>query len=736
MNSPPGAQRKPDVGARQRPKPLAGAGRPGPHCDCLPAMDSFHTQHAPFGAFASFTLGLLDAPGGFGQSLGGPPRQNVYIGVRQAPDQPWRMLPFFEPKASTESAFLGAGAPTAGADAGNFETLHPPRFRRSLGWASDRWLLGPLVFKLCTPFGRVPDPSTLDPTAARLHFAPLVCGYLEYDNTHSEEPVEVMFGVGLSDRPWRPLADAAAPFHGFAAGRDFADATPPSPEITARQGFSPFTDRSRDATGLHRLGSESALLFTIPAHQKRVYPLVLAFFRAGPVTTGLECDYFYTRHFTGLEDVLAHGFAHHAHYLALAAQRDTELLGSKLSRDQQFLLLQATHSYLGSTQLLACAGRPLWCVNEGEYRMLNTLDLTVDHLFWELEWHPWTVRNTLDLFVERYSYRDTVHAPDGRTADGGLAFAHDMGVADQFSPAGRSSYECRGLTGCFSHMTSEQLLNWIVCAVCYAQKTGDHAWLAAQRRVLTECVSSLHHRDDPDPAKRDGLIKWDSDRCGPHGAEITTYDSLDASLGQARHNLYLGVKTLAAWLLLERAFHRLGEAAAANDAGATADRLAATLSLRFETDTGVFPAVFEGGNHSRILPAIEGLVYPLYLGMTAVLTPGGRFGLLLEQLGQHVTHALQPGVCLDSSSGGWKLSSTSHNTWFSKIAIAQYVIRKLFPHALNPQARNADAVHARWQKQPGCGAFAMCDQIHSATGAAIGSRYYPRGVTTILWLQE
>jgi hypothetical protein len=30
----------------------------------------------------------------------------------------------------------------------------------------------------------------------------------------------------------------------------------------------------------------------------------------------------------------------------------------------------------------------------------------------------------------------------------------------------------------------------------------------------------------------------------------------------------------------------------------------------------------------------------------------------------------------------------------------------------------------------------MCDQINSETGVTCGSRYYPRGVTTILWLRE
>jgi hypothetical protein len=253
--------------------------------------------------------------------------------------------------------------------------------------------------------------------------------------------------------------------------------------------------------------------------------------------------------------------------------------------------------------------------------------------------------------------------------------------------------------------------------------------------VLLACADSLHQRDNPNPKKRDGLLKHDSDRVG-HGAEITTYDSLDVSLGQARNNLYLGVKTLGAWVLLEKTFAGLGDKKAAADAAATADLLARTLATKFEPDTGFFPAVFEKDNHSRILPAVEGFVYPLFLGYKDATDLNGRFAPLFRQLRQHISQALQPGICLDATSGGWKMSSTSTNTWFSKIALAQHVIRSLFPEAMNAAAHAADRVHANWQRTPGCGRDAMCDQIRSDTGISCGSRYYPRGVTAWLWLRE
>jgi hypothetical protein len=693
---------------------------------------NYHTQHSPFGAFASFTIGLHHSPGGFGIALGAPANQNIYAGFR-VKNGIWNLLPFFRETKSLAAAFTTdqiepveeIAAPAA------YRRLNADDFTRRLGWASDTWASDRFSFSIFSPFDHVPDEQSLSAFVT----APVIAAELEYDNTNGGEEVEVIFGMNETAQPSRPLPDVAPRLSGFATGRRYGYASGPAEGLRAVQGHTVLSPSPAFSDGFQRIGGESALILRIPAGAKARLPLALGFYEAGIVTTGLDCRYYYTRHFSSLEEVLAFGLERHADYVALAQKRDAELAASNLSGDQRWLIAQATHSYLGSSQLLDHDGAPLWNVNEGEYRMINTFDLTVDHLFFELQWHPWAMRNALDLFVARYSYRDTLQWSGGAKAEGGISFTHDMGVTNQFSPPGLSSYECTGLHGCFSHMTMEQLVNWVLCAVSYAMKTGDHAWLRASRETLLACKESLEHRDDPDPARRTGILKWDSARCGG-GSEITTYDSLDESLGQARNNLYLAVKTLAAWLLLECAFDQLGLPDPARDSAATADKLAKTLTDQFEIGTGFFPAVFEKGNRSRILPAIEGLVFPLYLGMDAALARDGRFAKLLDQFEQHMTNALQPGICIDARSGGWKLSSTSCNTWMSKIGIAQHVTRRLFPNALSDAARSADRVHAGWQQNPGCGAMAMCDQIQSQTGVAIGSKYYPRIVTAILWMSE
>jgi xylan 1,4-beta-xylosidase len=708
---------------------------------------NFHSHHAPFGAFASFTVGLIDSPGGFGQSLSRPHqvKQNVYVGFRKEPANAralasrWSLLPFMTPPQVAETAYLGENAPPPPKPGeAPWVALAPSAYKRTLGAATDTWSADSerFGFSLLTPVDHVPDPRGLKRADARRLLAPVVTGWIEYDNREGSVPVQLIFGIGDPERPLRPLADSGSPLAGFSGGPSYGYATRAGRDVELRQGFDVFLPKFKDHRGLHVIGGESALVFTVPAGKRKRFPLSLGFYEEGTVTTGLPAKYAYTRWFSNLEDVLEHGLAEHANYARLAVARDRELERSRLDADQRFLLAQSIHSYQGCTQLLWNDEGPLWMVNEGEYRMINTFDLTVDHLFYELEWQPWAVRDTLDLFVNRYAYTDQVRNGTPKLYPGGISFTHDMGVMNHFTPAGRSSYECDGLHGCFGHMTMEQLLNWVLCAVTYAEKTGDIAWLRSRRDTLLACAESMHRRDHPNPKKRDGILKHDSSRCGLNGAEITTYDSLDVSLGQARNNLYLAVKTLGAWVLLEKAFARLRMKEATADAHATADLLARSIEQKFEADTGFFPAVFENENRSRILPAVEGFVYPLYLGYDDAIDPKGRFGPLLALLRQHITQALQPGVCLDSKSGGWKISSTSSNTWFSKIALAQYVVRRLFPEAMNRAARGGDRVHADWQRQPGCGRDAMCDQIISTNGESCGSRYYPRGVTAWLWLAE
>jgi len=87
---------------------------------------------------------------------------------------------------------------------------------------------------------------------------------------------------------------------------------------------------------------------------------------------------------------------------------------------------------------------------------------------------------------------------------------------------------------------------------------------------------------------------------------------------------------------------------------------------------------------------------------------------------------------------GIKLSSTSDNSWMSKIALMQYVAREVLrldesDARVHDIFSAADRAHVRWQTD-GAGFWGCSDQF--VNGVARASRYYPRLIAAALWLTE
>ncbi|MGN7455680.1 glycoside hydrolase family 52 protein [Paenibacillus pasadenensis] len=692
----------------------------------------YNAHHAPIGAFASFTLGYPGAKGGLGLELGRPADQNVYIGLQSRDGSRYEALPFYgalgDEAARYDVEKKGAGGPSL---------LQPFAFAeigRSLSAGEDVWEAGDLTFRILSPVRPVPDPAAASEEELKAALVPAVFAELTVDNTAGRIPRRAFFGYEGNDpySAMRPVEGDG--FSGVGQGRITAIAAPHAPGVRTGFGFS----MESILTARHEqhltfgLGGTGALLLDTPAGERRTFRFAVCFYRGGIATSGLDASYLYTRWFGRIEDVAAYALEHYEELAASCRAAEARWSGDGLSADQRFMLDHAIHSYYGSTQLLDVDGEPMWIVNEGEYRMMNTLDLTADQLFFELELNPWTVRNELDWFVKRYSYRDTVRFPgDAEEHPGGIAFTHDMGVANVFSPPGRSAYELAGIDGCFSYMSHEELVNWLCCALVYLEQTGDREFLERALPVLQDGLESMLRRDHPDPSLRNGLMGLDSSRTDG-GAEITTYDSLDVSLGQSRNNIYMAGKCWAVYVALEKRLAAEGLAGLAAEAGAQADRAAATIAAQLN-DRGYIPAVIGENNDSRIIPAIEGLVFPYFTGARDALDPNGRFSVYLAALRTHLATVLQEGTCL-FPDGGWKLSSTSDNSWLSKIYLCQFIAREILGLPWEEQGAAADAAHAAWLKHPELSYWAWSDQI--LAGEIIGSKYYPRGVTAILWLRE
>ncbi len=266
-------------------------------------MNLSPTPHAPLGANVSFNLGPASAPAGFALPTVAPVAQNVLIGCRPSCEEPWSLLPFFTP-------------PTDGP-----QPLPKGRFGRFLGWAGDKWMIGPLVLKLATPFA-----LSTDPDGEKLRYAPVVCGYLEYDNTHSDTTAELVFGL---DGGASQIANEY--LMGFSFGSTHGYATTVSAEVEPRIGVGVFGTDFPELTALH---------FAVRPNARRIFPLVLGFYQAG---------FHYTQWFRDLPAVLAHGLAEHTRYLAIADARDAEFMRSALPFAAKPSAAHAVRAWLAGT---------------------------------------------------------------------------------------------------------------------------------------------------------------------------------------------------------------------------------------------------------------------------------------------------------------------------------------------------------------------------------------------------
>lgn len=700
--------------------------------------NQFNAHHSPVGAFATFTLGLPGPHGGFGLELGAPACQSVYLGVEDESGA-FHALPFFE--HVDQSVALEDFVRMDQGDEIKWAPLHaidPKDLERDYQLCSDKWSTPLLNFTLYSPAWPLPEPGHREDALLPLMLIPAVFAELTIDNRNSQREKRAFFGYKPDNRHDHMHEVQALREEGIAAlanGSAYGLATTyPNAETAMAFAIEEILgEPNRDRSHFNN-GTLGVIECRIPPGELVTIPFVLGFYRGGTVTTGLGGRYFYTRFYDNLEQVFRRGLRGFSQYTSAALEMDKLLEESSLSPEQRFHIAHSVHSYYGSTQLLDVQSHPFWVVNEGEYRMMNTLDLTADHVFYEMRMHPWTTRNVLENFLRHYSYYDEVRLTgSSETFPGGISFCHDMGVMNNFTPRGQSCYEVPGKKGCFSYMTHEELVNWIACASVYYAHSSDQAWIQEHAPVFNDCLTSLLNRDNPVAAERSGIMGADSTRC-EEGSEITTYDSLDTSLGQARANTYLAVKTWAAYLGLERILEALDYERGAATCREQAQRIAESMVNAVRTD-GTIPAVLEGDSPSVIIPIVEGLAFAWYSGRDDVFLADSPYDDFLNALQVHVEAVLlSPGAPCLFGNGAWKLSSTSINSWLSKIYLNQHVIRFLLGVEGEAITERADKAHLEWLTREENRFWAWSDQCYE--GIARGSRYYPRGVTSILWLNE
>ncbi len=699
----------------------------------------FLTHHAAPGAWLGLTFGVP----GQGVSIDHEHNEfdsnaDLLVAVSRGPGKV-KALPFISGVAELDPETVQREAA-----AGNLEALpNSPKARwsfipeaeleRKLGACIDTYVAKEFTFRVLSRPPVFSDYEKATPVAKqKAELNPSVLLELEVDNSKSQEVAYAFIGVAIFRERLRTLdLESSKKLCGVGqSSRWVLGALPVKDKVyTVRDGAIAKHVELGSPIAMHK-GREGGVMARIEPGHKGVLRVALSVFHYGPSTQNPISHYLYSKHFSAAEEACLYLLKNSAAFIKEATTYDQKLEAKKLSEARRQVIAQAIRAYAANTQLTFAGSKVFFNVPEGQYYWRNTMDLCADHLPFEMAHSPWVVRHLMDRFLSTYSFKDQLRFPgENKLYPGGLSFTHDMGSYATWSNKGESLYEQANLTGCYSHMTMEELLNGVFLLGALALSGKEKIWAKKKESIYLAVLESMERRDHFDPAKRDGILKGESNRVGPLGAEITSYDALDHSLMAARGNGYIALKTFSAALILEACFkvfkNKKAEARAARFARLTAE----SLENAFDRKRGIFPANLFESSESVVSAFVESLAVPRSLGLTLKLE---TYQSLMDKVKLHMNTCLRSGVCLDEETGGLRLSSTSSNTWPSKTALVIDVCEKVLGIDLMKIAPSVIEEYVGWC-QVAARETSISDQILSDTRQVKGGSWYPRIVTTWLW---
>ncbi len=692
----------------------------------------FMTHHSPVGAWSSFTFGL---PGkGVSIDHESPSVRNtadLLVAVSRGPGKV-TAFPFLSGIVNADNEMIYSGDSNDFSIKKRWNFIPPSFMNRTLTSCIDEYSSGEITLRVYTPHCELPDPE--QDQSLKYAACPGILMELTVDNSDCQEAAFGFIGLSCQDiagriRPLDWSSDESLCGVAFSGCWAMAARSIEGEVYTIRDN----TIAQHVETGkkvVHNGGNEGGICFIVPPLSKTTLSAAFGFFHEGNATQGLKARYLFNRYFTSVEEVC--GFILDN---AQDIRKDCIEIDDKYSNLSDFskyqAYCQALRAYFANTQLTEADDRVYYNVSEGMYLWRNTMDLAVDHLPFELRQNPWVVRNIMDLFIERYSYHDEVRFPEApeKRFSGGLSFTHDMGSFSSYSPKGFSGYEMTDAEF-YNYMTTEELLNGIYCIAAYAISTKDMEWIRKRADIARELLISMENRDHFDPAKRNGILKAESMRCGESGKEITTYDSLDHSIQNAVGSVYVAVKTMCAGVLLEEYFKLVNMDEYAMRAAAMSEKTQRSLGEFFDAQKGCFRANLYQETESMVIAAIEPFAVPIHLGLKDKFVENAR---LTELFQKHIRTCLKSGNCLEETYGGLKLSSTSANTWPSKVILCIYVMEELFGLNLQQEYPPIMKELLHWL-QVSAAEKTISDQIFCDRRTVKGGSYYPRHITSSLWV--
>ena len=364
----------------------------------------FHAHHSSAGAYASFTCGRFGAGGGLSIVGAKPAQQDLVLGYID--DGVTHALPFFSEQSASLDSFVEGMAAAEQKRVALTEGLQRDYQAAIDGWRHEDFS----CCEIYTPTQVMPDPAVAGESALLEALLPVVTMRLRLDNRQCDRARTLVYAQLPEPHHAPNVIPALSNGVGVTLGHHLGIAA------TAAQGEAVAWKQWSELDWYHQrrshlLGAWAGVALDVPAGEVGELDIVLGFYQPGVVTSGLETQYYYTRGYASLAQVLETGLSRFSALQQQAQQQADALAETSLSADRQFLVAHAERSYWGNSQMLVQGDQPLWMVYEGEYAMMNTFDLTVDQCFYELRRNPWVLRNILDQFVQRYSYYDGLNRP-------------------------------------------------------------------------------------------------------------------------------------------------------------------------------------------------------------------------------------------------------------------------------------------------------------------------------------
>ena len=678
-----------------------------------------NVDHAPMGACSTITYGFQGPVGFYTNDTGA----ECGLGMSSA------LIPFRHAIGGVVIALSGSGGLQSlpfvlspASVSSNASYFDDADVHRTLTPCTDQWTIdnAGFAFTHYSPAWLMASLDTASLADQKRFFLPATWLVFTVDNTNTT-PEDLYFGL--------PTAATQTSFaNGAYQGFVVSEAA-----LAVQSGSCDLLSGPSLTAALNGMTQGFAFHLRIPPGQTGTLTVVIAYYRSAVVDSRISGYYYYTSLFGSVDEVIDSAFAEFADARMRCQQLASAMANAGLNPYRQFLASHAMHSYMANTACLIEPGGGVgWRVTEGAYQYINTCDLVVDMAFYDCQMHPWALRNVLDTFSGAingpgYSFNDPLYSStSGAPVGDGFSFDHDMGGW----PTSGTGPAYGGTMG------QEELHTWILSAGLYWSRTADNAWLTNNLTLLQTCLNSMLLRDDTNAASRNGITK------NVNAGEITTFDDLDASLQAPAYSGRLAVRNWAAYLALQAMFGQVGDttdAATCQNMAAVAAQTIAGLWTNYQGTLGYIPALLDGSDQAATIPMVEGLAFPLQMGLTnAVDRSGGPYAPMLLALSNHLAAVLVRGKCLDATSGAWDMTSATGyqncpNTWQSKMYIAQYVAEHVLGLSGNNVNGTVDQIHATIQIQNA--PFHEWSDQTDGTGADrfLGGCHYPRGITSALW---